>query len=52
MNKRPGNNQQLQDRLEQNQLSEPCSLDQLNHSFQAYSVRVEEKGSNSDAEIN
>jgi hypothetical protein len=52
MNVRPGNSQQLQDRLEQNDLPEPCSLDPPNHSFQAYCVRVEEKGANFDAEIN
>jgi len=41
MNERPGNNQQLQDRLEQNQLLEPCSLDQLNHEKgrKAYGVK-------------
>lgn len=52
MNKRPGNSQQLQDRLEQSQLSEPSGLNQPNHSFQAYAVRVKEKGANSDADIN
>ena len=35
-------------RIEPNSLSKPCSLDQPNHSFQAYSVSIEEMNSRSE----